>query len=126
MAEKGANGVASFWREEETMRCDQEFGLTAEARKYLESYARKIEAPPACPHCGKLTRVDFEKKECGQYYGMFGDEYPLMEYTLHNGVKAREIVQAEPWSSGPCFFLCLLLENGTRIGEWRQSEIDNA
>jgi len=36
-----------------------------------------------------------------------------------------EVVQAEPWSSGPVIFTCLEVD-GERIGEWPQKEIDNA
>jgi len=41
------------------------------------------------------------------------------------GEKIREIIQAIPWSGGPCIFLCLKLENGQLIGEWTNEELNN-
>lgn len=36
-----------------------------------------------------------------------------------------EVVQAEPWSSGPCIFTCLMnLGSLKRIGEWSDEDIN--
>ena len=45
----------------------------------------------------------------GSYSGMFEEEgrYPLHKYTLPDWRVFWEVVQAEPWSSGPVVFLAL-------------------
>jgi len=79
-----------------------------------------------CPHCGKFTEEKMETIADGRYtLGMFGEEEPLRTYKLKDGRTAMEVVQAEPWSSGPVIFTCLEVD-GERIGEWPQKEIDNA
>lgn len=52
--------------------------------------------------------------------GMFGEEVPLADYEAADGTLVfLEIVQAEPWSSGPMIFTCLLSEEGVnRVHEW--------
>lgn len=65
----------------------------------------------------------------GRYYrGMFGDQYALNKYTLPDGTVYYEGVQAEPWSSGPVFFLALKDEKGNWVPEslWSEEEIENA
>lgn len=59
----------------------------------------------------------------------YGDGPTLHTYgasVIGREVKVKEVIQAEPWSSGPVCFLCLELEDGTRIGEWSEEEINNA
>jgi len=104
---------------------NQHMGFTAEADVFLEEYAKKVGTHP-CPHCGEMTDKTFEKLSYSSYTGMFQQEYPLHIYLLKDGSTVKEIVQAEPWSSGPCFFMCLERDNGKRIGKWSQEEINNA
>jgi hypothetical protein len=56
---------------------------------------------------------------------MFDDGPELVEYTLKDGSKVREIVQAVPWSAGPCIFLALQNEQGETLFPWPQSALDN-
>jgi hypothetical protein len=107
------------------MRCTQFVGLTGEARDFLDGNVNMVDSRP-CPHCGKMTETEMEKIDEGRFtVGMFDEEIPLSTYRLKDGRIAREVVQADPWSSGPVIFTCLEVE-GLRIGEWPQEAIDNA
>lgn len=88
------------------MRCDQHMGLTAAAKSVVES--------ASCE-----PSMNF-------YQGMFDDEYPLHRYVFSDGRVLVEAVQAEPWSSGPCFFLALKDKNDEWVKEslWRNEEIE--
>jgi len=116
------------------IRSDQHMGLTEAARKITEN--RDV------AYVEKTTRVypdgsqeDLLDKEVltkpgvyDTYKGMFDEEYDLFEYRLKNGRIVREYVQAEPWSSGPVFFLALLdKETGEVVPEsrWSKEEIDH-
>lgn len=102
------------------MRCDQFIGLPPDAIKFLHKY----ETPASqCPHCHRPYATNLEP--CGQYEGMFGDTYYLYRHHLKSGLVAEEFLQADPWSSGPCFFLGLRISDGTEF-LWPQEEIDNA
>jgi len=98
---------------------DQHKGLTEEAQEFLAEHVEQV-PHGHCPHCGEPLGLTFKREEHASYFGMFEDEYPLWSYTLRNGSTVREIVQAEPWSSGPVFFLCLVMEDDTRLGEWSE------
>lgn len=107
------------------MRMDQWIGLTQEAQDYLEKHCRVV-PNIVCPDCGCVIT---ESKDCKAYEeveGMFGTPAgALHEYKLKHGPVAKEIVQGAPWSSGPCFFVCLEIE-GERCFEWSEKEIDDA
>jgi hypothetical protein len=64
----------------------------------------------------------------GSYEGMYMAKYDLYEHKLKLGGCAVEFLQADPWSSGPCFFLGLRVfdKDGClyRTFEWSQDEID--
>lgn len=113
------------------MRSTQEFGLTKEACMFLNENCAMI-PNQTCPHCGEVISTQLDRKiyDSAKDYGMFDDGPDLYEYTLKDGSKVKEIVQAVPWSSGPCIFLCLEKENNvtdkTRIGAWSQEAIDQA
>jgi len=108
------------------MRCFQLMGLTPEAENFLSvNCATEPDMNSLCPHCGKPTkeqRIVLGVKHVESFYT---DGPDLHTYKLKDGRIIKEIIQAEPWSSGPVSFLCLELEDGTRIGEWSQEEIDN-
>lgn len=109
------------------MRCTQIIGLRKEAEEFLEKWCSKI-TDKWCPSCGTAVH---QVRSAKIYYdageeGMFEDGPQLMEYDLINGTKVREIVQASPWSSGPCIFLCLETEDKVRLFEWSQEDINNA
>ena len=55
---------------------------------------------------------------------MFDDGPSLDEFVLKDGRKIREVLQAAPWSSGPCIFLCLeYADTEERMFEWTEQEI---
>lgn len=59
------------------------------------------------------------------WISMFGGENPLRVFPLKNGKKVYEVVQAEPWASGPCLFTCLVNEKGKKLKTtmWKDKEI---
>lgn len=100
------------------MRCDQFMGLNPWARKLVEgesvlAYTEEIvrvypdgRREPQEPRPVYVCTVKTE--ESGEYFtGMFEEDYPLHKYTFPDGSVYYEMVQADPWSSGPCFFLAL-------------------
>jgi len=89
------------------MRCDQSMGLPLDANVFLTLNSDQTD-----------SIYDY-------YEGMFGDKYPLYQYCLNDGRTAEEFLQADPWSSGPCFFLGLRVSDGTEF-LWPDEEIDNA
>jgi hypothetical protein len=106
------------------MRSDQYMGLTVEAQNFLDLHE---ERSLPCPHCGRTYPVKLEV--CAYYNGMFDDEYPLYQHFLTNGCTAEEFLQADPWSSGPCFFIGLRVydieKNLIQEFLWSQRVIDN-
>ena len=73
-----------------------------------------------------VTNPDIKVVEYDYFIGMFEDKYPLCRAIFPDGVIIEEFVQAEVWSSGPCFFIALR-KNGEEIKEslWEQKDIDN-
>ena len=113
------------------MRCFQLRGLTAEAEAWLGAYCLH-ETLTVCPHCNR----PLDEPEVGglvvvkqEHIDSFYTDGPTLHtYAAVVGGKpldVKEVIQAEPWSSGPVCFLCLELEDGTRIGEWPEEEINN-
>lgn len=108
------------------MRMTQVFGLTEEARKFIEEY--RLWADTRCPHCNKIIdREMIPSKVIGSlaHEGMFNDGPEIVEYKLKNGLTAREEHQATVCSSGPCIFTRLIVSDG-RVFEWSKKEIENA
>ena len=79
----------------------------------------------------KVIYKESKPDEFGDY--SFADP-DLLEYLTKDGKKIREIIQVAPWLSGPnyflCldgpnYFLCLEDEEGNRIFEWNEEEIEN-
>jgi hypothetical protein len=95
-------------------------GLPEDAYAFLKEHEKH---PDPCPHCGRGYPPQTE--EIGTYMGMFSDTYSLRRHFLKDGRTADEFLQAEPWSSGPCFFLGLKVSDGTTF-EWPQESIENA
>ena len=105
-------------------RCDQHMGLPEEAQRFLEE---NIIDCDVCPHCNRA--YPRKQETCGTYTGMFNNEYKLRLYRLKNDMVGHEFVQADPWSSGPCFFLGLkVFGNGGLLKTfyWDQKVIDDA
>lgn len=113
------------------MRCTQTMGLSEEAHEFLRENQLVEVINKDCPHCGGvLERVNKPSQrvydnETGKIAGMFDDGPELNEYDLQDGRKAREVVQAVPWSSGPCIFLCLEID-GRKEFLWSDEDIRKA
>lgn len=109
------------------IRQTQLIGLNRDADDFLDNNAKCVEVK-ICKECGHKTGGGFcmsvYDEETGVQKGMFEDGPLLHEYELKDGSKVREIVQADPWSSGPCIFLCLQDEDGKMIGEWDDDEMN--
>jgi len=106
------------------MRCFQYMGLTKEAKKWLRKNCKMIPGD-TCPHCNGVLNQKREIVSEELVDSFYGDGPTLHVYRLKDGGIVKEVVQAEPWSSGPVCFLCLELEDGFRIGEWSEEEIDH-
>lgn len=109
------------------MRQTQLRGLTNEALNFLNENCMRVPIK-FCPHCNEVLEIG---QKCEVYFdasqtGMFDDGPNLYKYYLKDGSVVKEVIQAVPWSSGPCIFMCLEDEKGARIFEWPESEIDNA
>jgi len=59
--------------------------------------------------------------------GAYGGSYPLLQYTFDDGTEIFEYVQAEPWHSGPCYYLALRDSKGDPLPKslWTDEELDN-
>ena len=107
------------------MRMFQFMGLTPEAEKYLDQNCAKI-TNEFCPHCGKPISESLLILDVEHVDSFYGDGPDLHTYQLFDVGEIKEVIQAEPWSSGPVCFLCLELWDGTQFGEWSDEEIDRA
>jgi len=114
----------------------QVIGLTEEAHAlvegqevlaYTEEGVKVLPDGSHEPFTRPVYKSDVSREEYGQFEGMFGEPYPLHRYTLPDGRILEEVIQAAPWSSGPCIFLALQ-ENGQWLPEtlWSDEEIENA
>ena len=97
-------------------------GLHEDAMKWLEINVNKI-PKITCPDCGEILGEKWEKEEYSREEYFFEDVI-FEEYTLKDGSKVKEVEQCCPWASGPCLFLCLEKEDGERIFEWANEEIE--
>lgn len=89
------------------MRTTQYIGLTKKAQNFA----------------AQLSRVeDSENQTCG----MFNEKVALGEWWCEGrGEYLREVVQAEPWSSGPMIFTCLVWTKDKAVakqtkGQWEE------
>ena len=98
-------------------RSDQIVGITKEARDFIE---KNQAVPEPCSKCKRPFSPN--SKTCGIFTGMFGHEYPLFEYELKNGKIAQKKVQADPWSSGPVFFIKLVVSDEKEY-MWTEEEM---
>lgn len=118
------------------IREDQNIGLNEWARTLLQGVVTGVES-------GTRVYADGRKETFSErtfqeplvkatpgaqtYQGMFGDEYPLLVYQLPDGRRFEEYVQANPWSSGPMFFLALKDAAGNVVSEslWTDDQVNN-
>jgi len=105
------------------IREHQYIGLTEEAKLWLEEHVKKIPCV-VCPKCGEVIAEKMSSKKCGTGLGMFEeDEFNLLEYDLKSETGTiKEVIQCQPWRSGPMTFLCLEL-GGINIFQWSEEEI---
>lgn len=120
------------------MRMDQYFGLNERAHKWLEEngvhlrvrITREVRDVTSSEFVTQATH-EFDELQSEQYDVIPGafDETAgnLLYYPLKNGGQAREYVQKEPWSSGPCYFIALKIEDEP-LNEtlWTNKEINSA
>ena len=101
-------------------------GLKDEAFDFLEENCIKDKiSEEICPHCGKIIRETFNKKmERIELCETFYEEFYLKRFFLKDGNYVDEIIQDEPWSSGPITFLCLKDKNEKKLFEWSDEEIN--
>lgn len=121
------------------IRCDQHMGLTGAAEElvrgnkvllYTEKRKRtypdgRVEWTPS----QNIYDSDVREEDSGMSYtGMFEQKYELSRYIFPDGRVLTEAVQANPWSSGPVFFLALKDEKGEWVKEslWSEEDINNA
>ncbi len=73
-----------------------------------------------------VSRTGVHRIETEDYMSGLIGEYPLHEYTLPDGMKYREAIQANPEKSGPYFFLALKNEKGNWIPRslWLKDDMD--
>ncbi|MFA6842993.1 MAG: hypothetical protein WCR33_01185 [Bacilli bacterium] len=123
------------------MRCTQFFGLSKNANDWLEKYCKQTHYFQKVfrAYDGSDEWVEVENSEGTQLvskpleenekvFGMFGEEvYVLQQYEMDNGSIVEEYVQADPWSSGPCIFLCLRFQSTKKFVNkslWKDEEIE--
>ena len=92
------------------MRCSQFMGLTKEAVQFLKE--------------NEVLYSEIYANANNEEMDAFPDP-PLRRYLLKDWKVVKEVIQAAPWSSGPCFFLCLEDDKG-KMFEWSEEAIDNA
>ena len=121
------------------MRMNQHLGLNEWAEQfvagepillYTERITRlypdeRVEGVPDQPIHGSTVRSEPSGES---FTGMFEDEYPLRKFTFPDGRVFYERVQADPWSSGPVFFLALQDERGRWVpqSQWTEEQIQAA
>ena len=110
-------------------RSTQIMGLSPRAHRFLDKHGVTMPLV-TCKTCGHSTGgaavCEVYDTESGVAAGMFDDGPELRKWELQSGEWAKEVVQEVPWSSGPVIFLTLELQDGTRIGDWTEEEIQEA
>ena len=119
-------------------RSDQYIGLNAWAANFVQGEPVLLYTEETTRNYpdGHTEQVDprpvygssIEKEECGYIEGAWNDHVAsLLKYTFPNGKTYQEAVQAEPWSSGPCYFVALKDETGNWVPEslWSPQEIES-
>lgn len=104
------------------MRMYQEVGLKHEANEWILKNC-KVEPKSFCPHCNHVLDYGLVSKVYEKKDSFYGDGPNLRIFECNDGSTVKEIVQAEPWSSGPVSFFCLQKENGELMFEWTIEEM---
>jgi len=104
------------------IRMYQEVGLKPEAEAFLNENA--LRKPTSfCPHCNGVLSEGFDVIHVEHHDSFYEDGPYLRTIVLKDGRITKEVVQEEPWSSGPVCFLCLEID-GQMMFEWTQDEIE--
>jgi len=111
-------------------RSTQFIGLSPSALKFVNEKCHK-EPVVTCDCCGHSKGGNFITKIDRHTSGMFEEEIPLTTFYMYapspvgeKVFEVKEVVQCDPWSSGPMIFTHLQLENGEFIGSWTDEEIN--
>ena len=113
------------------MRATQFMGLCGNAYKYLKKHVKHIPAVK-CDKCGHVEGGKFlyDVYKDASNLGMMDDGPKLRRYHMKDDTFVYQVVQAIPWSSGPCIYLALSETEDTTgmIPEtmWPQDIIDKA
>lgn len=118
-------------------RTDNYIGLSPRAEEFLKNNCHEIFVTTIREYpkdrekntilSEKSVSVELWSEKYDKLEGAFYNSFPLYEYYLRNGKTVIEVLQADPWSSGPCFFLCLAdKDTGNPIEEtkWTEEEIE--
>jgi hypothetical protein len=115
------------------MRCDQYVGLNEWASEKVsrqvmvrEVGARILPNGKALPF-DRTIKVPVAKVEViGTITGAWTDHVAnLHRYSLPDGRVYEEFIQADPWSSGPCYYIALKNNKGNLIRQslWTDEEL---
>ena len=112
------------------MRCDQYIGLPPSAKKWINENCKVKTIKTVTTttfsdgrvETKEYTRSEPEMASYKKFSGMFGDEYALHEYETVTGLKVREFMQNDEWSSGPVFHFGLEDEHGNPMFLWQRCE----
>jgi len=102
------------------MRCHQYIGLTKKAEDFLSENVERI-ADMTCPKCGEVLSTKPKILATEHQDAFYEDGPTLHTYELKDGRICSEVLQVQPWSSGPMSFLCLEIQ-GKRLFEWIEDE----
>lgn len=118
------------------MRCDQYIGLNSWAsrlvtrKQKVREYGVQVFASGKRKSFRRWRRIPVVRSEvAGVVRGAWNPQVAkLHKYTLPDGQKYVEYVQACPWSSGPCYFIALKDKHGKPVPEslWTDEEIARA
>ena len=111
----GLNAWAT--REVGRTRTAREVGVRVFRRGRIERFDRKVRVP--------FAKVEVISPVAGAWVDVVGH---LHRYIMPNGKVYEEFLQADPWSSGPCYFIALKDQQGNPVPQslWTDEELNNA
>lgn len=98
-------------------------GLNKRSFDFLEKYGKKNKTK--CPCCGHILTETYDKEVYMTVPGFQDSKLSLYVYSLIDGRKVVEYIQAEPHINGPITFLSLKYIRGPVIVSlnWRKDEM---
>jgi len=105
------------------MRETQFYGLTSEARKFIEDNCIKDKVEIYRNNILESTTFEPKSETYDYFKGMFDEDLPLHKYFSNGGI-IKEVVQFTTWSSGMAIFTCLEREDGERFSKWNIEDIE--